>query len=330
MNRDEPLTSEERELAKLLGRRAEQGPPAALDAAILAAARAAVDAPVHEAPVVPGTPRALRGRRRWPAVFGIAASMVFAVGIAWQMRPEPPPVPAEAQIAAMPAGGMAADAGSGSMAHDSAAADVAVAETAPTSAPASVVAKQVPAPAIAAAPAPPPVMPAPMMAPAPMEATAPPPAATSDAAAADIAAPRVAAAAPPALDAYAAPAPAAAAEAAPAAMRARKAEAATAGVTEAQQNTTEDRVALTGSRQEPIARGAPGVMRRAANAGLSAEAVQAEVQHDAGLPRRQWLQKIRERRDAGQRDLARASLERYLQQYPETRLPKDLRPLLDD
>ena len=39
---------------------------------------------------------------------------------------------------------------------------------------------------------------------------------------------------------------------------------------------------------------------------------------------------VRVRRDAGQRDLARASLERYLQTYPEARLPKDVRPLLDD
>ncbi len=71
-------------------------------------------------------------------------------------------------------------------------------------------------------------------------------------------------------------------------------------------------------------------MRRSNDAGLSADAVQAEVNADARLPRRQWLQKIRERRDQGQRDLARASLERYLQQYPESRLPHDLRPLLDD
>jgi hypothetical protein len=49
MNRDEPLTPEERELARLLGRRAEQAPPAALDATILAAARAAVDAPAADA-----------------------------------------------------------------------------------------------------------------------------------------------------------------------------------------------------------------------------------------------------------------------------------------
>ncbi|KAF1017530.1 MAG: hypothetical protein GAK31_00795 [Stenotrophomonas maltophilia] len=75
---------------------------------------------------------------------------------------------------------------------------------------------------------------------------------------------------------------------------------------------------------------APGVMRRSVAGALSAEAVQHEVDADAQLPRRQWLMKIRERRDSGQQDLARASLERYLQQYPEARLPKDLRPLLDD
>lgn len=94
MNRDEPLTPEERELARLLGRRAEQAPPAALDAAILAAARAAVDAPAADAVASPEAPRTQRTRPRWPAVFGIAASMVFAIGIAWQLRPEPPPVPA--------------------------------------------------------------------------------------------------------------------------------------------------------------------------------------------------------------------------------------------
>ncbi|HEL7631918.1 TPA: hypothetical protein UL921_003784, partial [Stenotrophomonas maltophilia] len=77
-------------------------------------------------------------------------------------------------------------------------------------------------------------------------------------------------------------------------------------------------------------RSAPGVMRRGSDAALSATAVQAEVAADAQLPRRQWLQKIRERRDEGQRDIARASLERYVQQYPESRLPRDLRPLLDD
>ncbi|MDH1685505.1 hypothetical protein N5E28_02990, partial [Stenotrophomonas maltophilia] len=91
-----------------------------------------------------------------------------------------------------------------------------------------------------------------------------------------------------------------------------------------------DRVGITSMKREAPSRSAPGIMRRGSDAGLSADTVQAEVDADARLPRRQWLQKIRERRDQDQRDLARASLERYIQQYPEARLPRDLRPLLDD
>jgi hypothetical protein len=82
------------------------------------------------------------------------------------------------------------------------------------------------------------------------------------------------------------------------------------------------------------AAGAPGVMRRAAPTALSGmlsdSAVNAAVDADAALPRKQWLQRIRERRDNGDVDTARASLERYLQHYPETRVPRDLRQLLDD
>ena len=329
MNRDDPLTPEERELARLLGRRAEQGPPPALDAAILAAARAAVDAPAGEAPLTPAAPRTLRPRRRWPAVFGVAASTVFAVGIAWQMRPEPQSAPAEAVSTAPAAQEMAADASAEVMASDSAAADVVAAETAPAptaaTAPAAAEAAPASAPAIADVPKPAPATA--RQAPAPMMAPAPPPAPAADTA---FAAPAMPAAAPAAPEAYSIPAPASAPAAPAAAMRARKATAATAESMSSAQATAEDRIALTASKQDAAGRTAPGVMRRASDAGLSAEAVQAEVQADAGLPRRQWLQKIRERRDAGQRDLARASLERYLQTYPEARLPKDVRPLLDD
>jgi hypothetical protein len=98
----------------------------------------------------------------------------------------------------------------------------------------------------------------------------------------------------------------------------------------AEQAPALDRVEVTASKRVATSRSAPGVMRRSGNTGLSADAAQAEVDADARLPRRQWLQKIRERRDQGQRDLARASLERYVQQYPEARLPRDLRPLLDE
>lgn len=321
MNRDEPLTPEERELSRLLGRRAEQAPPAALDTAILAAARAAVDAPPADAVASPEAPRTQRTRPRWPAVFGIAASMVFAIGIAWQLRPEPPPIPAgEAAVAAAPAA-----------AEDSAvvAAEPAAAPAAPEAGP------------VAAGPAPAPVI-ARTRKPAPAEsADAPAQAARSmaaDAAAdtsfaalppAPAAAPAAAPPAPPAPAAYSAPAPAFA-PVASGALKARTAAAPAANAAEVERAQALDRVEITSMKREAPSRSAPGIMRRSTDAGLSADAVQDEVDADARLPRRQWLQKIRTRRDDGQRDLARASLERYMQQYPEARLPRDLRPLLDD
>ncbi|HAU79403.1 MAG TPA: hypothetical protein DCW96_01830, partial [Stenotrophomonas sp.] len=97
------------------------------------------------------------------------------------------------------------------------------------------------------------------------------------------------------------------------------------------------RAALKNAPPAKPAPSAPGVMRRAA-APMAApaspdDAVQAlhqAVAADASLPRKQWLKRIRERRDAGDVDTARASLERYLQQYPEVRIPRDLRQLLEN
>ncbi|KAF1708580.1 hypothetical protein CSC70_13130, partial [Pseudoxanthomonas kalamensis DSM 18571] len=80
MNRrpDASLDTEERELAGLLGRAGPHGEPSpALDARILAAA--------HEA--VAGSAPARR-RPRWPWALGVAASMLLAVGIVWQQRPQ--------------------------------------------------------------------------------------------------------------------------------------------------------------------------------------------------------------------------------------------------
>lgn len=334
MNRDEPLTPEERELSRLLGRRAEQAPPAALDTAILAAARAAVDAPPADAVASPEAPRTQRTRPRWPAVFGIAASMVFAIGIAWQLRPEPPPIPAgEAAVAAAPAAAedsAAADQAAGNRAADSAvvAAEPATAPAAPEAAPVAAA----PAPAIARASKPVPAE--------PDEASAQAARSMAADAAADVsfaALPPAPAAAPPAPPAppapaaYSAPTPAPAlAPAASGALKARAASAPAANAAEVERAQALDRVEITSMKREAPSRSAPGIMRRGGDARLSADAVQAEVDADARLPRRQWLQKIRTRRDDGQRDLARASLERYMQQYPEARLPRDLRPLLDD
>lgn len=79
----QPLDAEERELAEQLARLgASAAPSAALDARILDAARAATrtgDAAI-------ATSRA-RPRRRWPVAMGVAATLVLAVGIAWQLRP---------------------------------------------------------------------------------------------------------------------------------------------------------------------------------------------------------------------------------------------------
>lgn len=85
----EPLTPEERLLADRLARDgAGASPSAALDAAILGAARAAASGrtSVH----IASAPRRDASRtRRWPLAAGIAASLALAVGIAWQLRPAP-------------------------------------------------------------------------------------------------------------------------------------------------------------------------------------------------------------------------------------------------
>lgn len=78
----EPLTPEERALAQSLSRLGPHGGPSPeLDARILGAARAAV----HGAPATGG--HVPPSRRRWPLGMGVAASVLLAAGIAWQLRP---------------------------------------------------------------------------------------------------------------------------------------------------------------------------------------------------------------------------------------------------
>ncbi|MBT2766711.1 hypothetical protein J7J08_03590 [Stenotrophomonas sp. ISL-67] len=282
MNRPDPLTPEERELARLLGRPAPAAPSAAVDEAVLAAARAAVQpGAATEDPTAAAAPvrSTSRPRSRLPAVFGLAASLVFAVGIAWQLKPEAPPPAAPVTAAAEATGDAlpAADVGSDAAAEKPLAAR---AVSAPKPAPVPLPPPSAPARAL---PAQAPVSPAPMA--APMAAPSPP-------------------------DTMVA----------------------------ADQAAAPDSVGVTGSRisesrERTQAKGAPGVMRRAAPApafgALSAGAITVAVDADAALPRRQWIKRIRERRDDGDVDTARASLERYLQHYPEARIPSDLRELLD-
>ncbi|WP_447593107.1 hypothetical protein [Stenotrophomonas rhizophila] len=328
MNRSDPLTPEERELARLLGRAVPSAPSAALDEAVLAAARAAVQAapvatavPFDDADAASQPPKAAapvtrRPRSRLPAALGLAASVVFAVGIAWQLKPDAPTPPALAEVAPAPPAAEdavqapAADAAAPAMAT----AEVADATTAPVAQP------QAKQRSLAAAPPPPPHdVPRPMAAQPAPSVVAPP--------------------MPPAP-----PAPAAAP------MQAAIAPRADAYVMDSAEARPNDTVTVTGARARDDAltaapapmtneaartmKGAPGVMRRAASpavgGALSASAVDAAVAADALLPRKQWLKRIRERRDAGDRDTARASLERYLQQYPEARVPRDVRQLLDN
>lgn len=298
MNRPDPLTPEERELARLLGRPNATGPAPSIDEAVLAAARTAVEAPAADAAtwkLPPDAPaRSRRPRSRLPAVFGVAASVIFAVGIAWQLKPEDPPAPPLAEPVA------------------ASASSAAVMEAAPAM-------EAAPPPAPAAAPPP---VPQQRAAKAAVETPAPASTTAAPARARAVSAPRpepIAAPAPPA------PAPA------PAPMMSAPAPEAAL-----------DAVAVTGStiqRSAPAksAPGAPGVMRRAAapmaapaSADDAVRALHQAVAADAGLPRKQWLKRIRERRDAGDVDTARASLERYLQHYPEVRIPRDLRQLLEN
>ncbi len=86
MNR-QPLDAEERELAARLAQlSAAGGPSPALDARILAAARAEAASPTTRATHAHRRPRA---KRRWPVAAGAVATLALAVGLAWQLRPTP-------------------------------------------------------------------------------------------------------------------------------------------------------------------------------------------------------------------------------------------------
>ena len=97
----EPFNAEERDLAQRLARLGgPREPAAALDAIILAAARAAVSDSATPAAATPAEPQAeplpvdpkvtpLRRRKpapRWPVGFGLAATVVLAAGIGWRLQ----------------------------------------------------------------------------------------------------------------------------------------------------------------------------------------------------------------------------------------------------
>ena len=352
----EPLSPEERDLAQRLSRLGgHAAPSASLDARILAAARTAVGEP-------PAAAHPQRRRRpRWPFGMGIAASLAVALGIAWQLRPQPDqvmvPVSAEASL---PQRAVILEAPAPA---DSAAPAVASESDAAPMEPERATTLYKPAPAGNALPASPAPEPAPVATPAPaMDApVVVDESALRRAASADEAERRQrnevvfdAAMAPPPAPAPPPPPPPPASSAAPAAARTpdqpgfvasppatatataigantqlsreRKAAAQSAAAA-ADARPTLDRIEVTGSRATRAdAYGVTG------GQGLDDQPLDDRPPASADSPevRDAWLKRIRDLRAAGQLDDARASLHEFTRRHPDTKVPDDLRPLLGE
>lgn len=289
------LTPEERDLAQRL---AQSGPPSepspAVDARILAAARVA-------AASTPPAARSARQlpHRRWPVALGLAASLVLAVGIAWQLRPLPETrtILSSEAPAASPAGSVATPAPVEPMpeARSRALVDSGTADPAPaakTREPASTPRKstRIETRKIAGEPAEPAIV---------FDMPAQPSAAKTAAPVADDAAPQAfESTAPSRRAAPTSPPPAPAA-------------------TQAQSAANEAaRAAMAGA---------------ATDAGSLHEDEPADdvppATADSPAVRDAWLQRIRGLVDDGDVAAARASLHEFVRRYPEFTLPEDLRAL---
>ncbi|WP_296246222.1 hypothetical protein [uncultured Stenotrophomonas sp.] len=353
MNTPDMLTPEERELARLLGRpgAGTATPSKQLDARIMDLARAKpqtqpepqpeqtqADTRTRQRPTASASLASASQRRGWGRRRGlvsslaVAASLVLVVGLAWQLRPLTPPQPAM-QHAEMSAPAAAP------MTTDIAAAEVAAAPAAPTQVAEDAAAAAVPqARSI-------------VNAKASSAGAAQPDAAHKDKASAIEQpatsnagqSPRTFSAAPvivpPAPPAPPAPMMAPAPMAAP--VRAEQADSADAGqdgfylseTAPAPARAAPPRLTSTGSTPIPHA-GAKTVSKAAEARRQRAEAIAADstpdIEADATLSRHQWIKRIRERHEAGDLDGAKASLRRFAHDYPEARIPRDLRPLLKD
>jgi hypothetical protein len=345
MNRHppEPLTQEERELAQLIARVGPLGgePATALDAKILAAAHAAVG----------GKPR--RGQKpRWPVAMGLAASVVLAVGVAWQLRPlqqapiaaSDAPLPAVAETSSQAAAEPAADVAS-PLPVDTATQDPAAtagpAPAAPLPPPA--MAKQVPPRAVPVPPSRRPARTPPPEAPPvrqraldggrPLSGTAP-------AAPPPPPAPTAAMAAPaPAMDAPSAftpePREAAVAEGPSANEDASYFAARTAAA--AKQTTARGEMKAAAALREQE-RGAQQsheqdhtTLDRVEVSGSRLQRTdrQVPISDDARLPVDEWLERVRTRYGLGDAEAAKRSLLLFVRDHPEEAIPGDLEPLLE-
>lgn len=327
----EPLSAEERELAALLGRTGPHGEPSpSLDAKILSAARAAVTRD--------GARPATR-RRRWPALAGLAASVLVAAGIAWQLRPQREAMMRVSEAPASAAVVVDAPA-------DNAAASV-------TASPAPEAPASTEAPPALEQPAPPkPAAPERRRAaPASAGMREAPPVEVAELRPMDIPAPAKAVALPPPPPPASAP-PAPPAPAAPVESHADEyaAEPSPRAFAPAPGAAREEAVA--GRQQAETAEAASASLHRAAKANAEAEArysaddsrtldsivvtgtvlILADIPatEDAKLSKADWLQRIRQRKAQGDEDGARASLRLFVGKHPRARLPSDLRGLLEE
>jgi len=341
----EPLTPEERELAKLTAPLGPQGEPSsALDAKILAAAHAALERKV------PHT-----RKPRWPVAMGLAASVVFAVGIAWQLRPlQQTPVMVSAEA---PADEVAQRSAVAVLPSSSAPPPEEVAADTPPAADASTAVEPV---AADQAPPPPlkvlsPPLPAEVLAPSPRQQAAPaktrasgsrlPAPAAGNAAAAPVPPPPPAPPAPAAIAAasvaeseapvafapeprsrdsrregYSEPAAPADGFAAGAGVLSAKSQAdavaeskaaRTSAAMRQKESATLDRVEVTGSR-------------------LKRTDLQVPVSDDAQLPVNEWLERVRTRYGLGDAGAAKQSLLLFVKDHPSEPVPGDLEPLLEE
>ena len=343
----EPLDADERELAGRLSRLGADGPSPALDAKILAAARAAA-----------APPRTTRKRRHWlawasipPAAItgiGVAAACVLALGLVWQMRPRVSMAPTRAEpeeevfIVADMSAARAPVANPPPLEESAAEA----ADMAAPSPPASerVESRAEPAPALAAAGAQPDAR---------AQAAAPAAAAPAPDAFKAAAAPAEAdASAPMAAEASAADSDASAnaphVDDAGAAAKVRRPTYTSTARATSEQTRRRQAFAPPPSPMAPNAqetttfpadarqtqRGTP--LQRAEATGSSAGTFDPKSlaglapTEDRTLDRDDWMLRIRARRDAGDLTGARESLRLFRKQYPRVHLPEDLRKLAAD
>ena len=339
-HRHDPLSPEERAMAEALARALPRnGPPPEVDAAVLASARTALSGQA--------TAPATRRRRRWPAALGVAASLVFAVGIAWQLRP----VPQEA-IPAMGEGPLPS--GPAQPPADSSAAPSPV-RTRPAAE-----AGRAPAPAPTAADAPPAEAPAKAPARPPAAEQAPKAAARTHRAPSPSAdnrqtepAPTEAQTVRPAPTSPPAPRPEAHSAAPASALRLESQREITSRIeAEEPPASAQPRPASpTRAKAPPPAPPAPPApppppplpVEQEADSGQAADASHGDVVFEGGdlhgdppatvdspAFQRLWLERIRELRDAGELEAARESLRECRRRYPSQSLPDDLDGLLEE